>query len=162
LKVVATKIGQIAPLSATSTAAKSFTGRLKVSGSHGTVTYAQATGAPQVKVASSGMISAATGLAAGLYKASGTVRDSLGDTGTWSFALKVLQQAHPDCPGHRYSKAGKAFTGQLKVSGAHGTVTYAQTTGAPHVKVSSSGKISATAGLAAGSTSQGHGQGRLR
>ena len=151
LKVVATKIGQAAPLSATSTAAKSFTGRLKVSGSHGTVTYAQATGAPQVKVASSGMISAATGLAAGLYKASGTVRDSLGDTGTWSFALKVLPSKLTQiAPDTATSKAGKAFTGQLKVSGAHGTVTYAQTTGAPHVKVSSSGKISATAGLAAG------------
>ena len=151
LTVVATKLSQVAPTSATSTAGKAFTGQLKVSGSHGAVTYAQSTGALDLRVSSSGKISVAATLVAGTYKATGTARDTLGDTGTWSFALRVvatkLTQVAPDTAVNR---AGKAFTGQLRVSGSHGTVTYAQSAGAPHLKVSSSGKISAAAGLAAG------------
>jgi putative sterol carrier protein len=151
LTVVATRLSQVAPTSATSTAGKAFTGQLKVSGSHGAVTYAQSTGALDLRVSSSGKISVAATLVAGTYKATGTARDNLGDTGTWSFALRVvatkLTQVAPDTAVNR---AGKAFTGQLRVSGSHGTVTYAQSVGAPHLKVSSSGKISAAAGLAAG------------
>jgi hypothetical protein len=45
---------------------------------------------------------------------------------------------------------GKAFTDQLKVSGANGKVTYHQLTGALVLTVSSSGKISAPATLVAG------------
>ena len=151
LTVVARKLTQAAPDTATSKAGKTFTGQLEVSGAHGTVTYAQSSGALDLEVSSSGKISAAATLVAGTYKATGTARDTLGDTGTWSFTLTVLAskltQAAPDTAT---SKAGKAFTGQLKVSGSSGTVTYAQSSGAPHLKVSSSGKISAAAGLAAG------------
>ena len=151
LTVVATKLTQVAPDTATITTGKAFTGRLGVSGVHGTVTYAQSGGAPRLVVSSSGSISAAATLVAGTYKATGTVRDSLGDTGNWRFDLTVvvakLTQVAPDTATN---KVGKAFTGQLSVSGAHGTVTYAQSTGAPRLKVSSSGKISAAAGLAAG------------
>jgi putative sterol carrier protein len=151
LTVVARKLTQAAPDTATNKAGKTFTGQLEVSGAHGTVTYAQSSGALDLEVSSSGKISAAATLVAGTYKATGTARDTLGDTGTWSFTLTVLAskltQAAPDTAT---SKAGKAFTGQLKVSGSSGTVTYAQSSGAPHLKVSSSGKISAAAGLAAG------------
>jgi putative sterol carrier protein len=151
LTVTATKITQVAPATAMVATGKAFTGQLKVSGSHGTVTYAQSTGALDLRVSSSGKISVAATLVAGTYKATGTARDNLGDTGTWSFALRVvatkLTQVAPDTAVNR---AGKAFTGQLRVSGSHGTVTYAQSAGAPHLKVSSSGKISAAAGLAAG------------
>jgi lipoate synthase len=151
LTVVAGKLTQVAPVTASTTTGKAFTGQLAVSGAHGTVTYAQSTGSLDLKISSSGKISAAATLTAGTYKAGGTARDSLGDTGAWSFTLTVvagkLTQVAPDTA---VNKAGKAFSGQLKVSGAFGTVTYAQSTGAPHVKVSSSGKISAAAGLAAG------------
>jgi hypothetical protein len=151
LTIVATKLTQLAPASATTTTGKAFSGQLKVSGAHGVVTYAQSGGAPHLVVSSSGRISAAATLVAGTYKATGTARDALGDTGKWSFDLTVvvakLTQVAPDTAT---SKVGKSFTGQLSVSGAHGTVTYAQSTGAPHLKVSSSGKVSAGAGLAAG------------
>jgi hypothetical protein len=151
LTVVAGKLTQVAPVTASTTTGKAFTGQLAVSGAHGTVTYAQSTGSLDLKISSSGKISTAATLTAGTYKAGGTARDSLGDTGAWSFTLTVvagkLTQVAPDTA---VNKAGKAFSGQLKVSGAFGTVTYAQSTGAPHVKVSSSGKISAAAGLAAG------------
>jgi len=49
---------------------------------------------------------------------------------------------------------GKAFTDQLKTSGGTGTVTYAQSTGAPDLKVSSSGAVSAPAPWRQGPTRQ--------
>ena len=151
LTVTANKITQVAPATATIKAGKAFTGQLKVSGSHGAVTYAQSSGAPSVKVSSSGRVSAPATLAAGTYKAKGTEKDSLADTGKWSFALTVTANKITQlAPATATIKAGKAFTGQLKVSGSHGAVTYAQSSGAPSVKVSSSGRVSAPATLAAG------------
>jgi hypothetical protein len=91
LTVSATAITQIAPTKATTTTGKPFTGQLKVSGSHGTVTYAQTEADVQIlTVSSSGKVSAPATLAAGTYKVMGTARDSLGDTGTWSFTLTVI------------------------------------------------------------------------
>ena len=151
LTVTATKITQVAPITATTATGKAFTGKLEVSGSHGTVTYAQSTGAPDLKVSSSGEVSASATLAAGTYKATGTAKDTYGDTGTWSFALTVTAtKISQVAPTTATTAPGKAFTGQLKVSGSHGTVTYAQSTGAPDLKVSSSGAVSASATLAAG------------
>ncbi len=151
LTVTATRLTQVAPDKATTAAAKGFTGHLEVAGAHGTVTYAQSTGAPRLTVSSSGKVSAAATLVPGTYRAQGTAKDILGDTGTWSFSLTVtattLTQLAPDTAT---AATGKAFTVQLEVSGSSGTVTYAQSTGAPHLKVSSSGKISAAASLAAG------------
>jgi hypothetical protein len=151
LTVTANKITQLAPATATTGAGKAFTDQLEVSDSHGTVTYAQSSGAPSVKVSSSGKVSAPATLAAGTYKATGTERDSLGDSGIWSFALTVTANKITQlAPATATTGAGKAFTDQLEVSGSHGTVTYAQSSGAPHLKVSSSGKVSAPATLAAG------------
>jgi hypothetical protein len=90
LTVKANKLTQVDLTKATTTTGKPFTGQLKVSGSHGTVTYAQSIGAPDLKVSSSGAVSAPATLAAGTYKGAGTARDSLGDTGTWSFTLTVI------------------------------------------------------------------------
>ncbi|MGO9965440.1 MAG: beta strand repeat-containing protein [Acidimicrobiales bacterium] len=151
LTVIASKLTQVAPMTASTKAGKAFTGQLQVSAAHGTVTYAQSTGSADLMVSSSGKITTAATLTAGTYKATGTARDRLGDTGDWSFTLTVLPSKLTQvAPDTAVNKVGKAFTGQLAVSGATGTVTYAQTTGAPHLKVSSSGKISAVAGLAAG------------
>jgi len=144
LTVSATAITQIAPTKARTTTGEAFTGQLKVSGSHGTVTYAQSIGAPDLKVSSSGAVSAPATLAAGTYKGAGTARDSLGDTGTWSFTLTVkANKLTQIAPTKARTTTGEAFTGQLKVSGSHGTVTYAQSIGAPDLKVSSSGAVSA-------------------
>jgi hypothetical protein len=89
LTVTANKLIQVTPTTATTTPGKAFTGQLEVSGSHGTVSYAQSTGAPQLTVSSSGAVSASATLTVGTYKATGTVKDSLADTGTWSFTLTV-------------------------------------------------------------------------
>jgi hypothetical protein len=91
LTVKANKLTQVDLTKATTTTGKPFTGQLKVSGSHGTVTYAQTEADVQtLTVSSSGAVSAPATLAAGTYKTTGTTRDSLGDTGTWSFTLTVI------------------------------------------------------------------------
>src|ERR1017187_3095715 len=151
LKVSPTAITQLAPTTGTTTTGKSFTGQLKISGSHGTVTYAQSRGAPHLTVSSSGKVSAPATLVAGTYKATGTLKDASGDSGTWSYSLTVTASKIAQlAPTTGTTSTGKAFTGQLKVSGSHRTVTYAQSTGAPHLTVSSSGKVSAPATLVAG------------
>ena len=151
LTVSATAITQIAPTTATTKTGKAFTAQLRISGSHGTVTYSQSTGASHLKVSSSGKVSAAATLAVGTYKATGTMKDTSGDSGRWSYSLTVSATAITQiAPTTATVTTDTAFTGQLAVSGSHGAVTYAQTTGAPHLTVSASGKIAATAGLAAG------------
>jgi hypothetical protein len=63
------------------------------------------------------------------------------DTGT-------ISQSSPTQGG---TLVGTAFSDQLQVSGATGTVTYVQTDGSASVTVSSSGQVSAPASLSAGS-----------
>lgn len=65
-----------------------------------------------------------------------------------SAATGTLTQA---APTQGAVLAGTAFTDQLQVSGASGTVTYAQTDGSDNVTVSSSGAVSAPGTLSAGS-----------
>ncbi|MGD0943054.1 MAG: hypothetical protein ABR972_02100, partial [Acidimicrobiales bacterium] len=151
LKVTTTKITQAAPAAARTTTGRAFSDLLRVSGSHGAVTYAQSSGAPDLKVSSSGAVSASVTLRAGTYKAKGTVSDAYRDRGTWSFSLtvtatKITQAA----PAAGTTTSGKAFAAQLKVSGSHGSVTYTRTNGAPGLKVSSSGVVSAPARLPKG------------
>jgi hypothetical protein len=148
LTITATRLVQLAPSAGRVTRGSAFTAQLKVSGAHGAVTYAQSSGAPQLKVSSSGALSTATGLSRGTYRASGTMRDALGDTGAWGFTLTVsVSKLTQIGPTKATASSGKAFKGQLKVFGAQGAVTYAQKTGAPHVKVSSSGAVTALATL---------------
>jgi hypothetical protein len=151
LTVTANKLLQVTPTTATTTPGKAFTGQLEVSGSHGTVSYAQSTGAPQLTVSSSGAVSASATLTVGTYKATGTVKDSLADTGTWSFTLTVTaNKLIQVTPTTGTTTTSKAFTSQLKVSGSHGTVGYVQSTGAPQLTVSSSGAVSGSATLTVG------------
>ena len=152
LTVSATKISQVGPTSAATTVGENFTGQLRVSGSHGTLTYTQSTGASDLKVSSAGKISAAATLAAGTYKATGLTKDTYGDTGAWKFALTVTANKITQiAPTAATTELGKAFAGQLDSAGAHGTVTYTQSSGAPHLTVSPSGAIRAEATLPAGS-----------
>ena len=151
LTVTASKIIQVPPTTATSGIGKAFTGQLAVSGASGAVTYSQLTGAPHLTVSSSGKVSASATLAAGTYDATGTVKDTSGDTGNWSFSLtvtanKIIQVA----PNAATVPTGKVFTGQLAVSGAHGTVSYTESTGSPDLTVSPSGKVSVPTILVAG------------
>ncbi len=124
---------------------------MKISAGRGKLTYAQSKGAPELKVSSSGVISAPASLKPGIYKASGTVSDSSSDSGSWLFTLTVkANQLKQISPTKATAGAGTAFTAQLKVKGAHGKTTFVESKGAPHLKVSSSGRISAPATLKKG------------
>ena len=147
----ATKITQLVPTTGATTTGKGFSVQLKLSGSHDTVSFVETSGAPHLKLTRSGVISAPSNLAKGLYKAAGTVSDSLGDSGTWSFELIVTSETiHQLAPSRATTGVGRAFHGRIRVSGALGAVTYSQSSGAPEVRVSSSGAITASATLAKG------------
>ena len=148
---------QTAPFSNSTTPTKSlsFTDTLTTTGNTGAVRFTTTTTPPRstggIRVSSTGVVTTTGTLAVGSYTASGTDSDSYGDSGTWGYYLTVSSTAITQVPPTTgTTKTRKAFSGQLKVSGSHGTVTYAQSTGAPDLKVSSSGKVSAPATLAAG------------
>ena len=132
----------MAPTTGKTTTRKAFSGQLRVAGSHGTVTYAQSVGSPDLTVSASGRVSAPATLAAGSYKATGRVKDSSGDAGTWGFSLTVsatkISQVGPTSAA---TTVGENFTGRLRGSGSHGTLTYTRWTRHVRLKVSSAGKI---------------------
>jgi hypothetical protein len=150
LAVVAGRLVQLSPLEVKIGTGKAFADRLLISGWHGTVRFTQSSGAPDVSVSSAGAISAPV-LTAGSYAASGKVSDSLGDSGAWSFTLTVvaskLAQLGPDSAS---VSTGKPFSGKLNVSGAHGTLVFSESKGAPHLKISRAGAITASDKLPAG------------
>jgi predicted RNA-binding protein with TRAM domain len=151
LTVSSSTISQTTPTTGFTVANTTFSGQLAVSGSHGTLIYVQATGTPDVSVSSSGAVSASDTLAPNGYSASGTVSDSYGDTGTWTFDVTV--SAGPitqTTPTTGTVQVGDPFSSQLDVSGSYGSLTYSQSTGSPHITVSSAGAISAPDSLATG------------
>src|ERR1039458_9043030 len=155
LTVSATAITQITPTSGKTTPAASsaFTDQLKTSGGTGAVSFAttSASSPAGLVVSSSGAVSTTGTLSADTYTISDTDADTYGDTGTWSYSLTVsataINQLTPTS-GNTTTAASSSFTDQLKVSGSRGTVTYAQSIGAPDLKASSSGKVSVPATLA--------------
>jgi hypothetical protein len=85
-------ITQSAPTTGTitSTGSAGFTSQLIVSGATGTTTFVVTAPNSNLSISSSGKITVVGGpLKAGSYTVSGTVTDSLGDTGTWTFTLTV-------------------------------------------------------------------------
>jgi len=148
---------QASPTSASTTtsASSGFTDQLAVSnGGAGSVTYTVQVPATGIAVSSSGAISITGTLAAGSYTVSGTDGEANGANGTWSFKLTVaavtLNQAAPTAATVAYS-APTNFSDQLSVSNGNGAVSYAVTSPATGIVVASSGAISTTGTLAAGS-----------
>jgi hypothetical protein len=85
-------IAQSPPVSGAVLQGSAYSGQLAVTGSSGTVTFAQSSGG-DVSVSSTGVVSAPASLASGAYTASGTDSDTSGNTGTWTFTLNVLTPA---------------------------------------------------------------------
>ena len=142
MKVAANKLAQLAPSAGVIATGRAYSSHLRLAVAHGVVTFSQSRGAPNVVCSSSGALSAPATLVAGTYTASGSAKDSLGDTGSWSFVLKVdatrILQAVPVAGK---VSVGRAFATQLVVSGFHGTVTYTESKGAPHLTVTSQGRL---------------------
>jgi hypothetical protein len=87
-------VQQEAPLTGTTVAGDGFSSSLQVSGGTGSVTYKQTSGAPDIAVSGTGLLTAPTTLAAGTYTASGTDAD-VGGAGSWEFTLTIIAAAPP-------------------------------------------------------------------
>jgi hypothetical protein len=116
---------QRAPTAATVTTAASatFSQQLDVGANLGAITYVQTSGAPNVVVSSSGLVTTAGALAVGTYHVAGTVSDATGDKGTFSFVLSVHSTPPPPPAAPSASRvvgyvvAGKTRT--IEILGAH-------------------------------------------
>jgi hypothetical protein len=144
---------QGAPTSASVKASGSAAFRQQLSVPDGTlpVTYAQTSGSPDLTVSPTGMVTTIGPLATGSYSATGTTSDSAGDTGSFTFTLKVgvLVQRAPTAASVTTSNSA-SFTQQLDVGANLGAVSYVQTGGTPNVLVSSTGLVSTEGTLAVG------------
>ena len=84
---------QAAPTQGLAVFGNAFTDQLQVTGASGQVTFAESSGAADLPVSSTGLVSGSASLSAGTYTASGTDTDTAGDSGTWSYSLTVLPAA---------------------------------------------------------------------
>jgi hypothetical protein len=148
--------GEVAvPGNSTSVAASStYSDQLPTSDVIGALTYTQSTGSPYLIVSSTGLVTTSGTLAAGTYSASGTTIDPNGVLGGFSFSLSVgvLSQSAP-LTGATTTTASSTFATQLALSGNTGTASYTQTTGSPYLIVSSTGLVTTSGTLAAGTYS---------
>jgi hypothetical protein len=126
-------------------------------GASPTLTFAQvASSSPDLSVSSSGEVSGTATLPPGTYTVTGTDVDSATlATGTWGFTLSVTSIAPiitQVAPFGGTAVQGTSFSDQLATSdGASPTLTFTQTsTAISGLGVNSSGQVSATSGLVAG------------
>jgi uncharacterized repeat protein (TIGR02543 family) len=99
-------------------------------------------------------ISTTGSLALGVYKISGTDRDTSGDTGTWTYTLTVSNAITQTSPttGATTSTASSTFVpGPITVINNTGAVTFVTTVSSTGLKVSGAGVITTTGALVAGS-----------
>ena len=157
LRVSRATIIQTSPFSneATPAHSSSFSDTLTTTGNFGGVGFTTTTpplgSSAGIKVSTAGTVTTTGTLPAGTYAVAGVDNDNYGDTGTWSYSLTVSSKAITQiAPTTDAVTTGKAFTTTLRVSGAHGTASFTQTSGEPQLTVASSGKISAPSGLRAG------------
>ncbi|MDE3222288.1 MAG: hypothetical protein KGL79_02515, partial [Acidobacteriota bacterium] len=129
----------------------SFTTTLSVAGETSPTTFTQSAGAPSLNVAPSGVVTTGATLSPGTYVATGTSLDALGNTGTFSFTLVVgvISQGAPTS-GAVTVAASSSFSAQLVTSGGDATTAFVKTAGSPALSVSSSGLVSPTQPLTAG------------
>ncbi len=142
------------PTAVSVAASATFTGQITTTNNSGAVTYTQTSGTPALVVSSTGAVTTSGPLAVGTYTAAGTDVDAAGNTGTFSFTLDVgvLIQSSPTSATSKVSGT-TAYKQQLAVTGSTGTVTFSQSTGGPSLVVSSSGLITASGQLPAGTYS---------
>lgn len=159
LNVTGTTLTQTSPTSASTTtrASSSFNpGSLSVSGATGPVVYVLSVTSPALSLAG-GQISTTGSLGAGNYTISGTVGDSYGDVGTWTYTLSVasvggntLVQTSSSA-ATTTTKASQAFGPvSIIVDNNDGPVTFQTTVPSSGISVSSGGSIETTGTLTAG------------
>jgi major membrane immunogen (membrane-anchored lipoprotein) len=114
---------QRAPLTVTvlTTSSTTFSTQLVVGANLGAVTYVQTRGTPALIVSSSGLVTTSGPLAKGTYRAAGTVSDTTGDVGTFTFSLTVTT---PPIVPSATSVIGYAVAGRTRTLTIHGTGFY--------------------------------------
>jgi len=168
LTVTGVAIVQAAPVAGlvSTTSSGTFTAQLESTGGTGSVTYVTTSTNPALTVSPLGAIVTAGSLPAQNYTVSGTDSDSLGDTGTWTYTLTVinpsgggggsssggsLRQTSPTS-GATTPAASSSFTiGSLAVSNATGLVTFITTASSTGLSVTNAGAITTTGTLTVGS-----------
>ncbi len=103
---------------------------------------------------SGNQVSTTGSLDLGVYKISGTDRDTSGDTGTWTYTLTVSNAITQTSPttGATTSTASSTFApGPITVVNNTGAVTFVTTVSSTGLKVSGAGVITTTGALVAGS-----------
>ena len=111
------------PLTATvlTTDSTSFSSQLDIGANLGAVTYVQTRGTPALIVSASGLVTTSGALAAGTYRAAGTVSDASGDVGTFTFTLSVTT---PLIVPTATFTVGHAVAGRTRTLVIHGTGFY--------------------------------------
>jgi major membrane immunogen (membrane-anchored lipoprotein) len=146
-------ITQIAPNtgSVTTTGSAAFTDHLNTTGNDGRVTFTG--GGTGLTVSSGGRITTTGTLAKGTYKATGTVADAFGDTGTFTYTLTVkkvtITQIAPTT-GTVTTTGSAAFTDHLNTTGNISKRSFVKTGGGTGLTVSLGGRITTTGTLAKG------------
>jgi major membrane immunogen (membrane-anchored lipoprotein) len=112
------------PLTATAltTQSQSFRSQLDIGANAGTVTYVQTVGAPALIVSASGLVTTSGPLTKGLYHAAGTVSDTTGDVGRFTFTLNIKTPlVVPTATSvNGYAVAGRTRTLTIYGSGFYG------------------------------------------
>ena len=153
LTVTAVTISQTAPTTGavTTIGSAAFTDHLDTTGNIGKRRFVKTGGGTGLKVSFGGKITTTGTLAKGTYKATGTVADHFGDTGTFTYTLTVkavsITQTTP-ASGSVTIIGSPAFTDQFNTTGSIGAVTFAG--GGAGLTVSSTGQITTTGTLAMG------------
>ena len=151
-----TTITQTSPTSGATTPASSAAlppVPITVVNNTGPVTFT-VTSSPVGLTLSGNHISTTGSLALGVYKISGTDRDTNGDTGTWTYTLTVSNAITQtsSTTGATTSKASSTFApGPITVVNNTGAVTFVTTVSSTGLAVSSAGVITTTGALAVGS-----------
>jgi hypothetical protein len=128
-----------------------YSEQLNVIGNVGVTSYVQSSGAPELVVSATGLVTTNGTLAAGTYVAKGSVTDASSGLGTFIFTLTVgvITQNAPTSTS-LVANVTSTYTKQLTVSRNDGPVTFVQTSGAPALVVSASGLITTSGALGAG------------
>ena len=128
-----------------------YSAQIEVTNNDGPVTFVQSGGAPSLLVSGTGLLTTSGQLAPGTYSATGTTADAHGDAGTFAITLIVgtIFQSPPTTATVKVPNSA-AYSEQLNVIGNAGVTTFTQSSGTPNLVVSSSGLVTTSGTLAAG------------
>ena len=142
----------VGPLASAASVAASatFSDQLSLAGQSQAATFLESTGAPDLSVSSTGLITTSGQLPAGTYTTTGTTF-AAGDSGPFSFTLVVgaLTQSLPTTAAASVTAAVN-FHDQLVSTGSSVPVTYTKTSGASGLLVSPTGLLSTDGTLTRG------------